>query len=97
MFEGRDGLGRRTGEGGGCRVRSGAQGRELAAGPAFPWWPQASLLVVHLQRITLGKGRHKQEINVYHSPDGAVRGPKGVIRAPCVEYDGEWCVRDLCL
>ncbi|MPC19849.1 hypothetical protein E2C01_012780 [Portunus trituberculatus] len=38
--------------------------------------------------FTLGKGRHKQEINVYHSPDGAMRGPKGVLRAPCIV----WCV-----
>ncbi|MPC46104.1 hypothetical protein E2C01_039813 [Portunus trituberculatus] len=81
-----------------------ARGKEVAfgsglgpkAGPSFPWWPQASLLVVHLQRFTLGKGRHKQEINVYNSPDGAVRAPKGVIRATCTKSGGEWCVQVSC-
>ncbi|MPC98339.1 hypothetical protein E2C01_093705 [Portunus trituberculatus] len=57
VVEGRDGLGCRTGEGGGCRVRP----EPKATGPFFPWWPQASLLVVHLQCLTLGKGRHKQK------------------------------------
>ncbi|MPC74016.1 hypothetical protein E2C01_068361 [Portunus trituberculatus] len=55
FVEGRDGLGRRTGAEGGCRVRPGAQGRELAAGPSIPLRPQALVIIIHLQCLILGK------------------------------------------
>ena len=52
---GRDGLGRRTGEGGGCQDEPRAQGRDRAADPSFPLRPQASTVSHPLARIMLGK------------------------------------------
>ena len=56
FVEGCDGLGHRTGEEGGCRVWPVAQGRELAAGPSFSCVASSFTIVIHLQRLTLGKG-----------------------------------------
>ena len=82
---GRDGLGRRTGGEGGCRVLPGAQGRERAAGGLRPH--QESTLAAHHTRQ--GVATSKRSVSTVHQM--VPRVPRGGRSDGEIGAPSYWC------